>query len=123
LLLPAALVALLMCSLFQGAVFRETWYFSVQGAALTLVFIAAVRFHAWPLFRFLNWRPVIFVGTLSYSLYLVHDVLLHAAASLSPHSHAWQRAVISLAASIIVAWTIYMLVERPCARLRKRLKD
>ena len=62
-----------------------------------------------------------FIGTLSYSLYLVHDVLLRAVARLWPQSHAWQRAAISLAASIIAAWTIYELVERPCARLRKRL--
>ena len=121
LLLPAALAALLICFLFQGTVFRETWYFSIQGAALTLVFIAAIRFHTWPLFRFLNWRPVAFIGTLSYSLYLVHDVLLRAVARLWPQSHAWQRAVISLAASLFAAWAIYVLVETPCARLRKRL--
>jgi peptidoglycan/LPS O-acetylase OafA/YrhL len=123
LLLPAALVALLMCFLCKGTLFRETWYFTIQGAALTLVFIAAMRFHAWPLFRFLNWRPVVFIGTLSYSLYLVHDVLLRAVARLWPQSHAWQRAVISLAASIIAAWTIYVLVETPAARLRKLLTD
>jgi peptidoglycan/LPS O-acetylase OafA/YrhL len=121
LLLPAALAALLICSLVQGDVFRETWYFSIQGAALTLVFIAAIRFHTWPLFRFLNWRPVMFIGILSYSLYLVHDVLLRAVARLWPQSHAWQRAVISLAASVVAAWTIYVLVERPCSCLRKRL--
>jgi peptidoglycan/LPS O-acetylase OafA/YrhL len=123
LFLPAALVALLMCFLCDGIVFRETWYFTIQGAALTLVFSAAMRFHAWPLFRFLNWWPVAFIGTLSYSLYLVHDVLLRATARLWPHSHAWQRAVISLAASIIAAWTIYVLVETPAARLRKLLTD
>jgi peptidoglycan/LPS O-acetylase OafA/YrhL len=123
LLFPAALVALLMCFLFDGTVFRETWYFAIQGAALTLVFSAAMRFHTWPLFRFLNWRPVAFIGTLSYSLYLVHDVLLRAVARLWPQSHGWQHAVISLAASIIAAWTIYVLVEKPAARLRKRLTD
>jgi peptidoglycan/LPS O-acetylase OafA/YrhL len=121
LLLPAALAALLICFLIQATVFRETWAFSIEGAALTLVFIAAIRFHTWPLFRFLNWRPVMFIGTLSYSLYLVHDVLLRAVARLWQHSHAWQRAVVSLAASIIAAWMIYVLVEKPCARLRKRL--
>jgi peptidoglycan/LPS O-acetylase OafA/YrhL len=120
-LLPAALAALLICSLVQGDVFRETWYFSIQGAALTLVFIAAMRFHTWPLFRFLNWRPVMFIGTLSYSLYLVHDVLLRAVARLWPQLHGWQRAAISLAASVTAAWVIYVLVERPCSRLRKRL--
>lgn len=121
LLLPAALAALLISFLIQSTVFRETWGFSIQGVALALVFIAAIRFHTWPPFRFLNWRPVVFIGTLSYSLYLVHDVLLHAVARLWPKSHGWQRVVISLVASIVAAWAIYVLVERPCARLRKRL--
>jgi peptidoglycan/LPS O-acetylase OafA/YrhL len=83
-LLPAALVALLLTLLCGGPVFQETAYFSVQGVALTLVFIAAIRFHDWPLFRFLNGRRVAFIGTLSYSLYLVHEVLLHAASRLWP---------------------------------------
>jgi peptidoglycan/LPS O-acetylase OafA/YrhL len=121
LFLPGALTALLICFLIHGSVFRETWIYSIEGVALTLVFIAAMRFHTWPLFRFLNWRPVMFIGTLSYSLYLVHDVLLRAVAQLWPDSHAWQRAVISLIASFIAAWAIYVLVEKPCARLRKRL--
>jgi peptidoglycan/LPS O-acetylase OafA/YrhL len=123
LLLPAALVALLVSFLCHGTVFENTWIFTIQGAALTLVFSAAMRFHTWPLFRFLNWRPVAFIGTLSYSLYLVHGVLLQGIARLWPHSHAWQRAVVSLAASIIVAWTIYVVVEAPAANLRKLLTD
>lgn len=121
LLLPVALAALLICFLIQGIAFRETWYFSIQGAALTLVFIAAIRFHTWAPFRFLNWRPLVFIGTLSYSLYLVHDVSLRAVARLLPRLPAWQRVVISLAASVVAAWAIYVLVEKPCARLRKRL--
>jgi peptidoglycan/LPS O-acetylase OafA/YrhL len=123
LLLPTALIALLICFPYGSNVFRETWYFTIQGVALTLVFSAAMRFPAWPLFRFLNWRPVAFIGILSYSLYLVHDVLLRAVAQLWPQSHAWQRALISLVASIMAAWTIYVLVEIPAARLRKLLTD
>ncbi|MGH8208429.1 MAG: acyltransferase family protein [Steroidobacteraceae bacterium] len=122
-LLPAAVAALLLCLVCRDQVFRHTWYFSVQGAALTAVFIAAVRFHEWPVFRFLNFRPVAFIGVLSYSLYLVHDVLLRAVARLSPQLRAWQHAVIALATSIIAAWTIYAVIERPCARLRRKLTD
>jgi peptidoglycan/LPS O-acetylase OafA/YrhL len=123
LLLPAALAALLLSLLCPDPVFRNTWYFSVQGAALTLVFIAAVRFHAWSLFRWLNFRPVAFIGVLSYSLYLVHQVLLRAVERLWSQSHAWQRAVVALAASMIAAWTIHVLIETPAARLRKLLTD
>jgi peptidoglycan/LPS O-acetylase OafA/YrhL len=32
--------------------------------------------HRWPLIRFLNFRPVVCIGAVSYSLYLIHQVLL-----------------------------------------------
>jgi peptidoglycan/LPS O-acetylase OafA/YrhL len=122
-LVPAALIALVLCLAFRGPVFRETLYFSIQGLALMLIFIAAVRFHTWPLFRVLNSRPMVFIGVCSYSLYLVHDVLLRAIARLWPQSHEWQRALIGLGASLLTSWVIYEAIERPCASLRKRLTD
>ena len=121
LLLPAALATIVASVLFGDSLFKNTAYFSVQGAALTCVFVCAVRYPQWPLFRCLNWRPVAFIGVLSYSLYLVHDVLLRAARQLWPNHHGGQHAVIALAASMIAAWTIYTLVEKPFARLRKKL--
>ena len=90
---------------------------------MTFVFIAAVRFHRWPLFRFLNWKPVAFIGLISYSLYLIHQVLLYVVAALLPQVHPVIGALIALAASIGLAWAIYLLVEKPCARLRRRLTD
>ncbi len=120
-LLPAAVVALLLTLVCGGRVFEETGYFSVQGVALTLLFSCAIRFHAWPLFRFLNFRWVAFIGTLSYSLYLVHEVLLRAVTRLWPQWHGSLRVATALAASLIAALTIYVLIERPCAVLRKKL--
>ena len=115
------MIVLVLCLAYRETVFGEIWAFSVEGAALTLVFIAAVRFYDWPLFRVLNSQPLAHLGLLSYSLYLIHDVLLRAAARLWPQLHGWQRLPIALAASIAIAWTIYRFVERPCADLRRKL--
>jgi peptidoglycan/LPS O-acetylase OafA/YrhL len=68
---------------------------------LTVVFIGAVRFHAWPPFRVLNNRPVAFIGVLSYSLYLMHNVLLVALNRVWKLPHAWQRGAVALGASMI----------------------
>jgi peptidoglycan/LPS O-acetylase OafA/YrhL len=122
LVLPMAVAALLGCILYRAPAFRETWRYTIQGMALTFVFIAAMRFHHWPLFRFLNLRPIAFIGVLSYSLYLVHQVLLAVAERLLPQWHPLLRALIALAASLCVAWLIWHCVEKPCARLRARLK-
>ncbi len=121
--LPAAVVVLMWCVIIDDPQFQNTASFTVQGLALTVVFIAAIRFHEWPPFRVLNCQPVIFIGTLSYSLYLVHDVFLRAMTHLVPHAHAWQRAVIALAASFVTSLAIYLAIEKPCAALRKALRD
>jgi peptidoglycan/LPS O-acetylase OafA/YrhL len=122
-LLPAAVAALLWCVAFDDLTFQNTASFSVEGLALSVVFIAAIQFYDWPPFRILNWRPVVFIGTLSYSLYLVHDVFLRAAMRLWPHAHASLRAMGALAASFITSWVIYRVIEKPCASLRKKLRE
>jgi len=104
LILPAAFAALLACLVYRAPAFRETWRYSIQGVALTFVFIAAIRFADWPLFRFLSLKPVAFIGVLSYSMYLVHQVLIDAIGNLLPQAHPLQRAVIALAATVCVAW-------------------
>jgi peptidoglycan/LPS O-acetylase OafA/YrhL len=120
-LLPAAFAVLLLSFLLKDAVFRDTVYFSFQGVALTLIFVAAIRFHQWPAFRILNYGAVAFIGVLSYSLYLVHDVILRSVRQLWPNAHGFTRTLVALVASMLAAATIYVLVEKPCAQLRKRL--
>jgi peptidoglycan/LPS O-acetylase OafA/YrhL len=120
-LLPAALLVLGLTFLDHDAVYRQTWYFTAQGLALTLLFTAAIRFDTWPLFRILNARPVIFIGLLSYSLYLLHQVALRAVAQLWPQGTAVCRAGIALAISLTLALLIYRVIEVPCARLRRQL--
>ena len=123
LLLPLAVAVLLASAYASSATFANTLSFSLQGAALTVLFVAAIRLHDWPPFRVLNWRPVVFIGVLSYSLYLVHDVLLHAVVQVWTPHHASLGVVVALTLSVMVAWVIYEFVEKPCARLRKRLTD
>jgi peptidoglycan/LPS O-acetylase OafA/YrhL len=122
-LFPAALIALIACLGFRSATFRETMRYSIQGAALTFVFIPAIRFKDWPPFRLLNSRPVVYIGVLSYSLYLVHFVIIAAVQRILPESGSFLRGFVSIAASLTIAWAIYTLVERPFGRLRKQLTD
>ncbi len=123
LLLPVAAAVLLGCVLVRDAAFRETWRYSLQGAALSFVFIAAIRFHHWPVFRVLNWRLPMFLGLLSYSLYLIHYAVLAAVQRLLPQRPPLARGAIALLLCVFLSWCIYRVVERPCARLRRRLVD
>jgi peptidoglycan/LPS O-acetylase OafA/YrhL len=123
LVLPASLGALLWSFTFNGPIDAITIRYSVQGIALTFLFIAAIRYHRWLPFRVLNWRPVVFIGALSYSLYLVHDVFLQATVRTWSHLHGWRRVTVALAASFIASWLIYVVIEMPCARWRRRLTE
>jgi peptidoglycan/LPS O-acetylase OafA/YrhL len=119
-LLPLALVALLSTFVLRGNVFRETLRYSLQGLALVPLFVCAIRWpEAW-IFRPLNLRPVRFIGTLTYSLYLLHFVVL---SGLEAHTALPRvgRAVVGLVLALALSWTMWIAIERPCARLRKRL--
>jgi peptidoglycan/LPS O-acetylase OafA/YrhL len=118
--LPIALATLLACVLIRSDAFRETFRYSLQGVALTVVFTVVVRYPTWRAVAWLNWRPLVFTGALSYSLYLTHQVVLFA---VERYLHGPLAAVVSLAIAFAVSWWIYELVEKPCARARRRLED
>jgi peptidoglycan/LPS O-acetylase OafA/YrhL len=107
----------------RGDNFRETARYSLQGAALTILFIAAIRYHRWPVFAWLNSRAAVFIGLLSYSLYLLHLAVLLGIARALPEAGLFLSGALSLVISIALAWVIYIIVEKPCARLRRQLSD
>ena len=120
-LLPLGLIALLASFLIRNGEFRETLRYSLQGVALIPVFVCAMRFPNWGLMKALNYRPIAFVGVLSYSLYLIHQVVLFALAPfLEPRFGAVFAAAVGLTISLLLAWLVHLCVERPFARMRKR---
>jgi len=119
---PLSVLVLAACLLIPGAAFRETLRYSLQGIALTFLFIAAIRFRDTAYYRLLNWRPLALIGMLSYSLYLLHYAVILGVRRVFAPLHPALQACLALAISLALAWGIYLLVERPCARLRRRLQ-
>jgi len=120
-LLPLGMLLLLSTFLFRAPWYRETLRYTLQGIGLTPLFVMAMREPRWWPFRWLNLRWVRHVGLLSYSLYLVHHVVLYLCEHHLPSWHWTARAVLSLAASLAIAQAIHRFIEKPCARLRRRL--
>ena len=118
-LLPAGVLALLVSFVWRDPAFRETFRYSLQGVALCPVFVVAMRYPNWPPCRLLNLRVMSFLGVLSYPLYLVHHVVLGA---LGTQFGPVARAVLALSVSIALAWAIHEVIEKRCARLRRRLE-
>lgn len=84
------------------------------GACIFILFgIASAR-----LSGLLTLKPVLFLGQISYSLYLYHfTILLIGFHVLYPVTNIWITELAVLAASIIVAALAYRYVELPCIRV------
>ena len=118
--LPMGLLLMLGSLLLRDPRFRETFRYSLQGLALYPFFICAVRNPDWGPFRLLNNRLVRRVGALSYSLYLFHHVVLFGVRRWVP-VHPVFQSIVALCISLLLSEAIWRAIEKPCARLRKRL--
>ncbi len=120
---PLAFAVLIGCIFVRGYEFREAVRYSLQGMALTILFIAAIRFYRWPAFAWLNTRPMNFIGLLSYSLYLLHLAVLMRIEDNLPGLARPVQAALGLSLAIALAYLIYVTIEQPAARLRRRLSE
>jgi peptidoglycan/LPS O-acetylase OafA/YrhL len=124
-LLIVGMAGLVLFGTFQilyepgGLLFALT--FTIQGLALIPIFYIGIMHHNWGVFRWLNWRPVRYLGTISYTMYLVHMPLLALFDSVAPGTDMVVRGVVVFAATVGVAHLSYVAMERPLARLRRRL--
>lgn len=122
LLLAAACAILIATFLFRDPGFRSTIRYSLQGLALIPIFHFAVNRPELWLFKPLNWKPVRRIGQYSYTLYLVHFVIIKALAFNGILSHnAAMAGLLAAGLSIAYAALIYRFVETPLKPLRRRL--
>lgn len=91
-------------------------YHSVNSLLIALILWVGVYHHDSWLFRWLSFRPMVFIGLLSYSLYLWQNPFFN------PHAdHWWTRWPTNCCLLVSLALGSYFLVERPFLRLKGRL--
>ena len=80
-------------------------------AALVLISLAI----GWPaMYSVLRAKPLVLLGRMSYSLYLLHAVVLLGAISLLyPRLPIWAVMSLSLPATLLIAYGSYLWIERP----------
>jgi peptidoglycan/LPS O-acetylase OafA/YrhL len=110
---------ILVSFVLRDPFFRQTFRYSIQGAALLPLFYCAVRYSRWPIFSWLESRPMRALGLISYTFYLTHLICIGLVHQL--HIGRFPEAAISLVATILVSTAMYLLVERHMAVLRRRL--
>jgi peptidoglycan/LPS O-acetylase OafA/YrhL len=118
-----ALVALFV--VFTGRVSLPLDQTRLVTALLTASVILAIALQPYgPAARILAWRPLAFVGLVSYGLYLWHLIVFRL---FKQHVHIvtmgekllWAPAMLALTAVLTIA--SYYLVEKPCNALKDRL--
>ena len=112
------LIALvLLINRYSGYTVVNVFGTSILNVSLAILIHRSVYYsHDW-MGRFLNWRPVAFVGLLSYSIYLWQQLFLNR------NSGAWVNAFPqNLCFAIAAALGSYFLLEKPFLRLRRRLR-
>jgi peptidoglycan/LPS O-acetylase OafA/YrhL len=103
---------------FLGYTVVSVFCTSILNASLAVLIHRSVYCSRDWMGRFLNWRPVAFVGLLSYSLYLWQQLFLNR------NSGAWVNAFPqNLCFAIAAALGSYFLLEKPFLRFRRRLRS
>ena len=115
---PWVIPALLLTGLAAGSRFRPGILFgqSVVNFAIAMGIDRCVRLPKGTLGRWLNTRPLVFLGTLSYSLYLWQQLFLNRGSNAMLATFP-----INLGAVVACALLSYFLVEQPVLRLRPRV--
>ena len=85
------------------------WFAALPVAGAALLMLSG---HASPTGRLLSMRPMLWIGWISYPLYLVHWPVIQLMRAALPEvgpGHRWA----GFAVAIFLAWLIWALVERP----------
>src|SRR5919202_5375533 len=87
------------------------------------VLVSLVLAHNNAISRLFSWSPLVKIGTMSYSLYLVHEPLVRALGYLVRRYTPQERFTLLIGAVPLifgVAWCLFMLVERYSLRPAQR---
>jgi peptidoglycan/LPS O-acetylase OafA/YrhL len=90
------------------------WHFGLPVFELGALLLVAAAVGSTEIARALSVRPLVWLGTLSYSLYLWHYPVLWA---FNAHNR-----LLALVVSFVLAWLSYRYVEVPFRRRRTRLE-
>jgi peptidoglycan/LPS O-acetylase OafA/YrhL len=118
--LPLGAIVLALTSVVRQPLFQDVFKGSLQAAALIPLFVVAIRCPTWGPMRILNARIMGFIGLLSYGLYLSHRTVLQVTERWIT-SDAILLIPVALGISVAFCYGMYVLVEQPCAQLRRRL--
>ncbi len=123
-LIAAFAIAAFISSLYTtDQPLMDTMFGFVGASLLVVIFLHP---EGW-LHRGLNWKPLVFIGSFSYSLYLMHAPILQILwlctfSSMASHPNAWCLLLIFLGTplALAVSYLFYLCCEKPFLQIRER---
>jgi peptidoglycan/LPS O-acetylase OafA/YrhL len=117
----ALFVASVWLSQRFGTVYRNVIGFAIDPLLIAILIVQIIALRGSLLWRWLNWRWVVYLGTISYSIYLYQQVLIHPVQKALSSYPSMMQAGATLAVVVMAASASYHFVERPFLRLKKRV--
>jgi peptidoglycan/LPS O-acetylase OafA/YrhL len=116
-----ALSAILFLSWRSGLWEPRTYYLIMIGVnALTaLLILYILKFRTGHITRLLSFGPLVFIGRISYGLYLWH-VVVYQMFRFNTEAFSTPILILATAVSLVIAVISYYIIERPLMRLKSR---
>jgi peptidoglycan/LPS O-acetylase OafA/YrhL len=122
--IAAACCLLLVATLlYRDEMFRLTARYTLQCLALAPLILLAIIHAQSPLVRWLNARPLVYIGTVSYTIYLSHQIVLYGVIRHWPQLSWVTTLALTIVLTLAIAEPMRRWVENPCAVLRQRLQQ
>jgi peptidoglycan/LPS O-acetylase OafA/YrhL len=88
---------------------------------LMVVLVVATCIVEWtPLHPILRWRPLAFVGVISYGVYMLHDLCRDAVRSVTGEQWGIPVFAVTLVTVVVVAYLSFRFFETPVLKLKRR---
>jgi peptidoglycan/LPS O-acetylase OafA/YrhL len=117
-----AFVILFHSLIYRNEFYRQTFRYSLQSIAIMLIIPAILYSSRYiGLNKILSSKPLVFIGKLSYSLYLFHPLTYILVATYVTHKvRSPLYCVAGLAGAFTLALLSFYLVEKPIMSLRRK---
>ncbi|MBC7982781.1 MAG: acyltransferase [Candidatus Obscuribacterales bacterium] len=120
-LIGLSTAVLLFTLIYRDDFFRLTYRYSLQSLAVVpLLYFAVAKAKQAP-FCWLNAKPLVYIGTISYTVYLTHHAIFLMIEKHWPEVGWLVTTFATILITLAIAEPMRRWVELPCARLRKRL--
>lgn len=108
----------------SGPADDQMYYFrfahSLTQAIFAVVLLPMVRFPAWWASRLMSWKPLAWLGRLSYTLYIWHSVPIVVVKLVAPDLHWVLTTAVVGVLSVAISLPVYRWVELPVLKAKLR---